>query len=125
MTFQRVDKADVAHALLGAPALGSILTPTRSGVAPLWCAGRARPSPRRWRAKAFLSLHTAPWLRHMATRMSTIVPVDVATFWEREEAAGQLLMLSQVLSSLQEQKLANWEIRKLDYSLLPIRHSPS
>ena len=43
----------------------------------------------------------APWLRRMVTRMIAIVPAVVVTIWAGEKATGQLLILSQVVLSLQ------------------------
>jgi manganese transport protein len=51
--------------------------------------------------EGFLDLRVAPWLRRMITRMIAIVPAVVVTIWAGEKATGQLLILSQVVLSLQ------------------------
>src|SRR6202041_2433713 len=51
--------------------------------------------------EGFLNLRVAPWLRRMITRMIAIVPAVVVTIWAGEKATGQLLILSQVVLSLQ------------------------
>ena len=51
--------------------------------------------------EGFLNLRIAPWLRRMVTRMIAIVPAVVVTIWAGEKATGQLLILSQVVLSLQ------------------------
>jgi manganese transport protein len=51
--------------------------------------------------EGFLNLRVAPWLRRMITRMIAIVPAVVVTIWAGERATGQLLILSQVVLSLQ------------------------
>jgi manganese transport protein len=42
-----------------------------------------------------------PWLRRMITRMIAIVPAVLVTLWYGEKGTGQLLILSQVVLSLQ------------------------
>ena len=51
--------------------------------------------------EGFLNWRIAPWLRRMVTRMIAIVPAVVVTIWAGEKATGQLLILSQVVLSLQ------------------------
>jgi len=51
--------------------------------------------------EGFLNWRIAPWLRRMATRLIAIVPAVVVTIWAGEKATGQLLILSQVVLSLQ------------------------
>jgi manganese transport protein len=51
--------------------------------------------------EGFLNLRIAPWLRRMVTRMIAIVPAVIVTIWAGEKATGQLLILSQVVLSLQ------------------------
>ena len=48
-----------------------------------------------------MNLRIAPWLRRLVTRMIAIVPAVVVTIWAGEKATGQLLILSQVVLSLQ------------------------
>jgi manganese transport protein len=51
--------------------------------------------------EGFLNIRIAPWLRRMVTRMIAIVPAVIVTLWAGEKATGQLLILSQVVLSLQ------------------------
>ena len=51
--------------------------------------------------EGFLELRIAPWLRRLVTRMIAIVPAVIVTIWAGEKATGQLLILSQVVLSLQ------------------------
>jgi manganese transport protein len=51
--------------------------------------------------EGFLDLRIAPWLRRLVTRLIAIVPAVVVTIWAGGKATGQLLILSQVVLSLQ------------------------
>jgi manganese transport protein len=51
--------------------------------------------------EGFLNWRIAPWLRRLVTRMIAILPAIVVTLWAGEKATGQLLILSQVVLSLQ------------------------
>jgi manganese transport protein len=51
--------------------------------------------------EGFLHLRIAPWLRRMVTRVIAIIPAVIVTIWAGEKATGQLLILSQVVLSLQ------------------------
>src|SRR6202021_3632928 len=51
--------------------------------------------------EGFLNWRIAPWLRRLVTRMIAIVPAVVVTLLAGEKATGQLLILSQVVLSLQ------------------------
>jgi manganese transport protein len=51
--------------------------------------------------ESFLNFRIAPWLRRLVTRLIAIVPAVVVTIWAGEKATGQLLILSQVVLSLQ------------------------
>ncbi len=107
-TFNRVGKTDVAeldqaHAFL-APLLGSTLAPTLFAVALLCCGLNSTITATlsgQIVMEGFLNLRIAPWLRRMVTRMIAIVPAVVVTVWAGEKATGQLLILSQVVLSLQ------------------------
>ena len=51
--------------------------------------------------EGFLHIHLAPWLRRLVTRLLAIIPaVIVITYWG-EQYVGNLLILSQVVLSLQ------------------------
>ena len=51
--------------------------------------------------EGFIRFKIAPWMRRMVTRMIAIVPAVVVTIWYGEKGTGQLLILSQVVLSLQ------------------------
>jgi manganese transport protein len=107
-TFHRAGKTDVAgldqaHAFL-APLLGSSIAPTLFGVALLCCGLNSTITATlagQIVMEGFLNWRIAPWLRRMVTRMIAIVPAVVVTIWAGEKATGQLLILSQVVLSLQ------------------------
>src|ERR1700742_2945953 len=107
-TFHRAGKTDVAeldqaHAFL-APLLGSSIAPTLFGVALLCCGMNSTITATlsgQIVMEGFLNLRIAPWLRRMVTRMIAIVPAVVVTIWYGEKGTGQLLILSQVVLSLQ------------------------
>src|SRR5438477_459523 len=107
-TFHRIGKTDVAeldqaHGFL-APLLGSTLAPTLFAIALLCCGLNSTITATlsgQIVMEGFLNLRIAPWLRRMVTRMIAIVPAVVVTIWAGEKATGQLLILSQVVLSLQ------------------------
>lgn len=106
--FHKSGNADVAdlqtaHSLL-APLLGSALAPILFATALLLCglnstvtatlAGQAV-------MEGFIDIKLAPWLRRLVTRLIAIVPAAAVTIFAGEQATGQLLILSQVVLSLQ------------------------
>ncbi len=107
-TFHRAGRVDVAeldqaHAFL-APLLGSTLAPTLFAIALLCCGLNSTITATlsgQIVMEGFLNLRIAPWLRRMLTRLIAIVPAVVVTIWAGEKATGQLLILSQVVLSLQ------------------------
>jgi manganese transport protein len=107
-SFYKAGKTDVvelgqAQALLH-PLLGSAIAPTLFGVALLCCglnstvtatlAGQAV-------MEGFLEIRLPPWLRRLATRALAIVPAAAITIFWGDQAAGKLLILTQVVLSLQ------------------------
>jgi manganese transport protein len=92
-----------AHSLLS-PLLGSAIAPTLFGLALLCCglnstvtatlAGQAV-------MEGFLNIRLPAWLRRLVTRMVAIVPAAVVTIWYGASGTAQLLILSQVVLSLQ------------------------
>lgn len=92
-----------AQALLH-PLLGSALAPTLFGIALLCCglnstvtatlAGQAV-------MEGFLDIRLAPWLRRLVTRSLAIIPAAGMTIFYGEQETGKLLILSQVILSLQ------------------------
>src|ERR1700760_505620 len=107
-TFHKAGKTDVAeldqaHSFL-APLLGSTLAPTLFAIALLCCGLNSTITATlsgQIVMEGFLNLRIAPWLRRMVTRMIAIVPAVVVTIWYGEKGTGQLLILSQVVLSLQ------------------------
>ena len=107
-TFHRAGRTDVAeldqaHAFL-APLLGSTLAPTLFAIALLCCGLNSTITATlsgQIVMEGFLTLRIAPWLRRLVTRMIAIVPAVVVTIYAGEKATGQLLILSQVVLSLQ------------------------
>ena len=59
--------------------------------------------------EGFLQLRIRPWLRRLITRAMAIVPAVAVIFWMGEEGVYQLLILSQVVLSLQ-----------LSYAVIPL-----
>jgi manganese transport protein len=107
-SFYKAGKTDVvelgqAQALLH-PLLGSAVAPTLFGVALLCCglnstvtatlAGQAV-------MEGFLNIRLAPWLRRLATRALAIAPAAAITVVYGAQATGKLLILTQVILSLQ------------------------
>jgi manganese transport protein len=107
-TFHHAGKTDVAeldqaHSFL-APLLGSTLAPTLFAIALLCCGLNSTITATlsgQIVMEGFLNWRIAPWLRRMVTRMIAILPAVVVTIWAGERATGQLLILSQVVLSLQ------------------------
>ena len=97
-----VDLGD-AHKLLG-PLLGSGIAPSLFAVALLACglnstvtatlAGQAV-------MEGFLQIRLPPWLRRLVTRAVAIVPAAAVTIFYGAEGTGRLLILTQVVLSLQ------------------------
>src|ERR1700760_982647 len=107
-TFHRAGKTDIAeldqaHSFLS-PLLGSTLAPTLFAITLLCCGLNSTITATlagQIVMEGFLNFRIAPWLRRLVTRMIAIVPAVVVTIWFGEKAAGQLLILSQVVLSLQ------------------------
>ena len=107
-TFHKVGKTDVAeldqvHAFL-APLLGSSLAPTLFGIALLCCGLNSTVTATlsgQIVMEGFINFKMAPWLRRLTTRMIAILPAALVTIWYGEKGTAQLLILSQVVLSLQ------------------------
>ena len=107
-TFHRAGKTDIAelaqaHSFL-APLLGSTLAPTLFAVALLCCGLNSTITATlsgQIVMEGFLQFRIAPWLRRLVTRVIAILPAVVVTIYAGEKATGQLLILSQVVLSLQ------------------------
>jgi manganese transport protein len=92
-----------AHSFL-APLLGSTLAPTLFAIALLCCGLNSTITATlsgQIVMEGFLRLRIAPWLRRLVTRVIAILPAVVVTIWAGEKGTGQLLILSQVVLSLQ------------------------
>ena len=92
-----------AHALL-APMLGAAVAPTLFAVA-LLCSGINSTVTATLAGQivmeGFLRIRVAPWLRRLITRLIAILPAALVTIWYGESGTAQLLILSQVVLSLQ------------------------
>src|SRR6201987_5059581 len=107
-TFHHAGRTDVAeldqaHSFL-APLLGSTLAPTLFAIALLCCGLNSTITATlsgQIVMEGFLTFRVAPWLRRLVTRMIAILPAVVVTIYAGEKATGQLLILSQVVLSLQ------------------------
>ncbi|BCJ89779.1 divalent metal cation transporter MntH [Terrihabitans soli] len=106
--FNKTGNTDVAelgraHELL-APLLGSAIAPSLFAIALLCCglnstvtatlAGQAV-------MEGFLNIRLPPWLRRLVTRAIAIVPAAGVTIFYGDSGTGALLILSQVILSLQ------------------------
>ena len=107
-TFHKTGNSHVtelseAHSLLS-PLLGSLVAPSLFGIALLCCglnstvtatlAGQAV-------MEGFVNLRLAPWQRRLVTRAIAIVPAAGVTILYGTAETGKLLILSQVILSLQ------------------------
>jgi len=107
-TFHKAGRFDIAElgqaqALLS-PLLGSSLAPILFGIALLCCglnstvtatlAGQAV-------MEGFINIKLPPWLRRLITRAIAVVPAAFVVLLYGEQETGRLLILSQVILSLQ------------------------
>ncbi|RTL50320.1 MAG: divalent metal cation transporter [Bradyrhizobiaceae bacterium] len=107
-TFHKSGQTDVAeldqaHALL-APMLGSAIAPTLFGIALLCCGLNSTVTATlsgQIVMEGFINIKVAPWVRRLITRAIAIVPAALVTVWYGEKGTAQLLILSQVVLSLQ------------------------
>lgn len=107
-TFHKTGKTDVAeleqvHSFL-APLLGSAIAPTLFGIALLCCGLNSTVTATlsgQIVMEGFLDIRLPPWARRLLTRAIAIVPAAIVTIWYGEKGTAQLLILSQVILSLQ------------------------
>jgi manganese transport protein len=107
-TFNKIGKTDVAeldqaHSFL-APLLGSAIAPTLFGIALLCCGLNSTVTATlsgQIVMEGFLDIRLPPWARRLITRGIAIVPAAIVTIWYGEKGTAQLLILSQVILSLQ------------------------
>ena len=107
-TFHSTGRLEIAelgeaHALL-APLLGTLIAPSLFAIALLACGLNSTVTatlPGQVVMEGFLDIRLPPWLRRMITRGIAIVPAALVTIWYGESATAKLLILSQVVLSLQ------------------------
>ncbi len=101
--FTDVGSLREAHRLLS-PLVGSGVAPTLFAVA-LLCAGQASTITGTLAGQivmeGFLRVRVKPWLRRMASRGLAIIPAVIVIMWQGESGVDELLVLSQVVLSLQ------------------------
>ena len=92
-----------AHALLS-PLLGAAIAPVLFGVA-LLCSGLNSTATATLAGQivmeGFLRMRINPWIRRLVTRCLAIIPAAIVTFWYGQQGTAELLILSQVVLSLQ------------------------
>lgn len=117
-TFHKNGLHDVAeiqdaHQLL-APMLGSTLAPVLFAVA-LIAAGQSSTITGTLAGQVvmegYLNFRLQPWVRRLLTRLIAIIPAFITILLMGEEATGKLLILSQVILSLQ-----------LGFAVIPLIH---
>jgi manganese transport protein len=92
-----------AHSLL-APLLGSAIAPTLFGIALLCCGLNSTVTATmagQIVMEGFINFRLPPWLRRLITRGIAIVPAAIVTIAYGDSGAASLLILSQVILSLQ------------------------
>src|SRR6476660_3060114 len=107
-TFNKTGKTDVAeleqvHSFL-APLLGSAIAPTLFGIALLCCGLNSTVTATlsgQIVMEGFLDIRLPPWMRRLLTRAIAIVPAAVVTIWYGAKGTAELLIMSQVILSLQ------------------------
>lgn len=107
-TFHKTGQTDVAeldqvHSFL-APLLGSTLAPTLFAIALLCCGLNSTVTATlsgQIVMEGFLDIRLPGWLRRLITRAIAIVPAAIVTLWYGAEGMAKLLILSQVILSLQ------------------------
>jgi manganese transport protein len=107
-TFHKTGQTEVAelgeaHSLL-APLLGLAIAPTLFGIALLCCGINSTVTATlagQIVMEGFLHIKLAPWLRRLITRGIAIIPASIVTIWYGESGTAKLLVLTQVVLSLQ------------------------
>jgi manganese transport protein len=98
-----VTELDQVHSFL-APLLGSMYAPSLFAIALLCCGLNSTVTATlsgQIVMEGFIDIRLAPWLRRLTTRAIAIVPAAIVTIWYGEKGTAQLLILSQVVLSLQ------------------------
>jgi manganese transport protein len=107
-TFHKTGRVDVAelgeaHSLL-APLLGLAIAPTLFGIALLCCGINSTVTATlagQIVMEGFLNIRLPPWLRRLITRAIAIIPAAAVTIWYGDSGTARLLILTQVVLSLQ------------------------
>ena len=107
-TFHKAGRTDLAelsevHSFL-APLLGSAIAPTLFGIALLCCGLNSTVTATlagQIVMEGFLDIRLPPWMRRLATRALAIIPAAAVTIWWGSAGTAKLLILSQVVLSLQ------------------------
>ena len=107
-TFHASGRTEVAELgdayTLLAPLLGLAIAPTLFGVALLCCGINSTVTATlagQIVMEGFLQIRLAPWLRRLITRAIAIIPAALVTIWFGESGTARLLILTQVVLSLQ------------------------
>lgn len=112
-TGVEVTEIQDAHKMM-APMLGSWLAPLLFAIA-LIAAGQSSTITGTLAGQVimegYLNLRLQPWIRRLATRLIAIVPAFLTIYYLGEEKTGDLLVLSQVILSLQ-----------LGFAIIPLIH---
>ncbi|MBC7696259.1 MAG: Nramp family divalent metal transporter [Burkholderiales bacterium] len=112
-TGVEVKEIQDAHRMM-APMLGSTLAPLLFAIA-LIAAGQSSTVTGTLAGQVimegYLNLRLQPWIRRLMTRLIAIVPAFLTIFFLGEEKTGDLLILSQVILSLQ-----------LGFAIIPLIH---
>ena len=107
-TFNKTGKTDIAeldqvHAFL-APLLGSAIAPTLFGIALLCCGLNSTVTATlsgQIVMEGFIVIRLSPWARRLVTLSIAIVPAAIVTIWYGASGTAKLLILSQVILSIQ------------------------
>jgi manganese transport protein len=107
-TFHQTGQTNVAeleevHSFL-APLLGSAFAPSLFAIALLCCGLNSTVTATlsgQIVMEGFLDIRLPPWLRRLVTRAIAIIPAAIVTIWYGAQGTAQLLILSQVVLSLQ------------------------
>ncbi|WP_246088661.1 Nramp family divalent metal transporter [Phreatobacter stygius] len=108
-----VEELQQAHSLL-TPLLGSAIAPSLFGIALLCCGLNSTVTATmagQIIMEGFIDIRIAAWLRRLVTRSIAIVPAIVVTILYGEGQTAKLLILSQVILSLQ-----------LPFAIVPLIH---
>jgi manganese transport protein len=108
-----VEELGQAHSLLS-PLLGSAIAPTLFGIALLCCGLNSTVTATmagQIIMEGFIDIRIAAWARRLVTRLIAIVPAIVVTIIYGESQTAKLLILSQVILSLQ-----------LPFAIVPLVH---